>query len=168
MKLHQTFTLDDLPVGGGQYDPLPPGWYQARIVEAVGKTTKAGTGEYIAVRYDITGPSHQGRVVYGNINHSNPSAKAEQIGRQQLGELMRAIGLSRISDTDELVGGVCEIKVDIRKGDGQYADSNEIKAWKAVSGAVPSVGIAPLATAAPGAATQAALSRPTPPWQAKK
>jgi hypothetical protein len=105
-------------------------------------------------------------VVYGNINHSNPSAKAEQIGRQQLGELMRAIGLTKISDTDQLVGGVCEIKVDIRKGDGQYADSNEIKAWKALSAGVPaSVGETP---AAPGAATQAALSRPTPPWQAKK
>ena len=158
MKLTQPFSVNELPERQNQYDPLPPGWYQARIAQAEVKSTKAKTGEYIAVRYDITGPTHQGRVVFGNLNISNPNAEAERIGREQLGELMRAIGLAQIADTDQLIGGVCEIKVEIRKGDGQYADSNDIKAWKSVS----SGGAPKSAASANGALTSAA-----PPWVKK-
>ena len=157
MKLNQTFNANDLPQGGGGFEPLPAGWYMARVTDAETRATKAGTGEYISVRYDITGPTHQGRVVYGNLNISNPSAKAEQIGRQQLGELMRAIGLAKISDTDQLVGGVCELKITIRKGNDQYPDSNDIQAWKAVSSGPP-------ASVAADAVTQ---QKQSPPWVKK-
>ena len=49
------------------WEPLPDGWYEAMIVNADVKDTKAGTGQYIAVRFDITGPTHEGRVVFTNI-----------------------------------------------------------------------------------------------------
>jgi hypothetical protein len=65
--LGQTFNADDLPQGN-TYEPLPAGWYTATIADAELKTTKDGSGQYIKVRYDITGPTHQGRVVFGNIN----------------------------------------------------------------------------------------------------
>jgi hypothetical protein len=55
--------------------------------------------------YDITGPSHQGRVVFGNLNIKNANPKAEEIGRQQLGDIMRAIGLAKVTDTDQFIGG---------------------------------------------------------------
>ena len=94
--LGETISVNDLPVSeAGNYDPLPAGWYTAHISGAEIKATKAGDGSYIAVRYDITGPSHQGRVVFGNLNIRNASAKAEEIGRQQLGDIMRAIGLAK-------------------------------------------------------------------------
>ncbi|MFP5471986.1 MAG: DUF669 domain-containing protein, partial [Bacteroidia bacterium] len=76
---------------------LPAGWYTATIADAELKTTKDGSGQYINVRYDITGPTHQGRVVFGKLNIKNASAKAEEIGRQKLGELMRAIGLAKVT-----------------------------------------------------------------------
>lgn len=111
--LGQTFSADDLPQGS-TYDPLPPGWYTATIADAELKTTKDGSGQYIKIRYDITGHTHQGRVVFGNLNIKNASAKAEEIGRQQLGEIMRAIGLARVTDTDQLIGGSLSIKLDVR------------------------------------------------------
>ncbi len=155
--LGQTFDANDLPQGN-TYEPLPPGWYNAHITAAELKPTKDGSGQYIKVRYDITGPTHQGRVVFGNINIRNASAKAEEIGRQQLGELMRAIGLARITDTDQLIGGSLQIKLDVRAATEQYAAQNEVKGFKAIPGAAP--------TFAPAASAPAASapSKAAPPW----
>ena len=158
--LGQTFDANELPQGnGGNYDPLPAGWYNANITAAELKPTKDGSGQYIKVRYDITGPSHQGRVVFGNLNIKNQSAKAEEIGRAQLGELMRAIGLARVQDTDQLIGGQLQIKVAIREASGGYEAQNEVKGYKAMAGAQP-VMSAPAAAPAPAASN-------TPPWLKK-
>lgn len=128
--LGQTFETKDIaPLM--DFSPVPESWYNARITTAELKDTKAGNGTYIAVRYDITGPTHQGRVVFGNLNITNPNQKAEEIGRQQLGALCTAIGLERVSDTDELVGGNLQIKLSI-KTDEQYGSRNEVKAFKAM------------------------------------
>ena len=153
--LDQEFVAAELPQGNS-YEVLPEGWYTATITKADIQATKDGTGQYIKVRYDITGPTHQGRVVFGNLNIRNASVKAEEIGRQQLGELMRSIGLSKVSDTDQLIGGNLSIKVAIRPASGQYGESNEIKGFKAIGGSAP-------AASAPAAAP-AASKGATPPW----
>ena len=152
--------VQDLPQGNtGDFSPLPDGWYSVTVAGAELKQTKAGTGSYISVRYDVTGPTHQGRVVFGNLNISNPNPKAEEIGRQQLGDLMRAIGLDTVQDTDQLIGGQCQIKLVIRKSE-EWGDSNDIKGWKAGEGSrMPAPASAP---AAPQATAGAA-----PPWAKK-
>ena len=118
------------------------------------------------MRYDITGPTHQGRVVFGNLNIKNASAKAEEIGRQQLGELMRAIGLARVTDTDQLIGGVLQIKLDVRAATEQYPAQNEVKGFKAITGSAPSFA-APSASPAASAPAAAAPAKATPPWAKK-
>jgi hypothetical protein len=168
--LGQTFNADELPQGnGGNYDPLPPGWYTATITAAELKPTKDGSGQYIKVRYDITGPTHQGRVVFGNLNIKNASAKAEEIGRQQLGDLMRAIGLARVTDTDQLIGGVLQIKLGVRDATDQYDAQNEVKGYKAITGSVPTFAApaASPAASAPAAAAPAASGKAAPPWAKK-
>lgn len=158
--LGQTFDANDLPQGN-TYEPLPPGWYTATITAAELKPTKDGSGQYIKVRYDITGPTHQGRVVFGNLNIKNASAKAEEIGRQQLGDLMRAIGLARITDTDQLIGGSLLIKLSVRDATEQYDAQNEVKGFKAITGSAPTF-------AAPAASPAAASpAKATPPWARK-
>lgn len=160
--LNETYDVNELPQGNSNYDPLPPGWYHANITGAELKSTKAGNGQYIAVRYDITGPTHQGRVVFGNLNIKNPNPKAEEIGRQQLGEIMRAIGLAKVTDTDQLIGGSLQIKLEIRTQEG-YAPNNDVKGFKATSGSVPT----PAAASAPAqtaAAAPAASGKAAPPW----
>lgn len=165
--LNETFSVDTLPQSsGGNFDPLPPGWYSVAIAGAELKTTSAGTGQYIAVRYDVTGPTHQGRVVFGNLNIRNPNPKAEEIGRQQLGELMRAIGLASVQDTDQLIGNRLLIKLAIREASGGYDASNDVKGFKAVEGsAAPAAsggfgGGMPKPNAAPAASS-------TPPWASR-
>ncbi len=159
--LTESFDVNELPVGNtGSLEPLPAGWYTCTISQAELKDTKAGNGQYIKLRYDITGPSHQGRVVFGNLNIKNANPKAEEIGRQQLGEIMRAIGLAKVADTDQLIGGQIAIKLEIKQ-DAQYGASNEVRGFKSVSGSV-----APAASM-PAAAPAAASGKAAPPWAKK-
>ena len=156
------FITDELPQGNtGSYEVLPAGWYTATINAADIKQTKSGTGRYIAVRYDITGPTHQGRVVFGNLNIKNASTKAEEIGRQQLGEIMRAIGLAKVTDTDQLIGGNLGIKLVVKTG--EYA-GNEIKGYRALGGVTPAA-VAPFKPV--GLAAGAAPAKSAPPWARK-
>lgn len=160
--LGEAFTTDDLPEGRS-YDLIPEGWYTVTITKADLNATKAGNGTKIDMRYDIMGPSQQGRVMFDTINIRNPNAKAEEIGRQQLGEIMRAIGLARVEDTDQLIGASLQIKIKIRqpsekdKANGYTEDRNAVGGYKAVDGAA-----APAPKAAPAASSAPAGNKP--PW----
>lgn len=158
-KLPESFSADTLPKSERSYEPIPAGWYTVGITAAELKSTKAATGQYISVRYDIIAPSHQGRVVFGNLNIFNPNAEAEKIGRQQLGELMAAAGIATLDDTDLLIGKQLQIKLKIRKSD-QYGDSNDVDGYKSLGGAMPS-----MSSAAPSAE---ATAKAAPPWAKKK
>lgn len=159
--LGEAINADDLPQSDRNYDLIPDGWYQATITKADLGMTKSGTGQKIDIRYDIVGPTMQGRVIFASVNIRNQSQKAEEIGRQQLGEIMRAIGLAKVEDTDQLIGGQVQIKIKIKepserdKAAGYTDNKNEVSGWKAITGAMaPSP--APAATSAPGGAK--------PPW----
>ena len=162
--LDQEFNVADMPVSTSSFDPLPEGWYNVTIAGAELKSTKAGNGQYIAVKYQVTGPTMQGRVVFGNLNIKNPNQKAEEIGREQLGQIMRATGLAKVTDTDMLIGGQLSIKLSIRR-DEQYGDSNDVKGFKALAGSVPAaMPSTPFnAASAPAAAPAKAAS----PWAKK-
>jgi hypothetical protein len=96
-------------------------------------------------------------VVFGNLNIKNASTKAEEIGRQQLGEIMRAIGLAKVQDTDQLIGGNLGIKLSVRTGD--YA-GNEIKGFRALNGSAP----APVSILSTPSSVKIAPAKAAPPW----
>lgn len=166
--LDEAFDVSDLPQSTKSYDPIPEGNYDATISQAELKTTNDGTGKYIKLRLDITGPSHQGRVVFSNLNIKNASAKAEEIGRQQLGEIMRAIGIAKVQDTDQLIGGAVNIKVAIRpartdeRTGKTYEAGNEVKGYRAAGGAAPASVAAPMSKPATVVNKSSA-----PPWAKK-
>ena len=164
--LNEAFDVNELPQGNtGNFEPLPAGWYTCTISQAELKDTKAGTGQYIKLRYDITGPTHQGRVVFGNLNIKNANSKAEEIGRQQLGDIMRAIGLAKVTDTDQLIGGQIGIKLEVKQ-DAQYGAGNEVKGFKSLSGSpAPAAGVPPFVKQAEAA--MAAPAKAAPPWAKK-
>jgi hypothetical protein len=150
--------LNDLPQPTNSYELLPAGWYDATVSGAELRDTKTG-GQMIAVKYTVTGPTHQGRVVWGNINIRNANPKAEEIGRQQLGEIMRATGIARVTDTDQLIGLTMGIKIAIREAQNGYEAQNEVKGWKSTQGsAAPAPAFVPPSPAPAGK---------QPPWAKK-
>lgn len=162
--LNETFNAADLPVGNtGSFEPLPAGDYQAAVESADVNTTKDGQGQYIKLKLKVSGPTHSGRTLFANLNIRNKSAKAEEIGRQQLGDIMRAIGLATLTDTDQLIGGQMTVKLSVKPADGQYDAGNEVKAYKALSGSVPP---APAFASAPAPSAPAAAGS-APPWAKK-
>ena len=173
MKLDEIIRFDELP--DNELTVVPAGWYTATIAEAEVKTSKRGDGQYLSIRYTVLGPTHQGRSVYGNITLRNASETATRIGRAQLKELMGAIGLVQLADTDQLVGATLQVRVTVRD-DPQYGQSNEVKAWKPAGAqpSVPSLPPVPTPVSAPlpapvPAAGNADTPRPRnlPPWAAK-
>lgn len=154
--LGMTFDVNEMPQSTNNFEPLPAGWYTATISKADKRDTKNGTGEYISMRFDVSGPTHQGRVVFTNLNTKNANPKAEEIGLQQLGSIMRAIGVSRVTNTDQLIGGSLSIKVTIKNDD--YGTGNEVKGYKAMEGSAPPM----------PAATAAAPAKAAPPWAPRK
>jgi hypothetical protein len=160
------------PSERGDFEPIPAGWYSARCTAAEVKDTKAGSGNYLNIRWDIVGPSHVGRVIWQMITLRNANPTAETIGRQQLAALCAATGIARLSDSDQLVGVTCDIKVAVDSAKDGYEAKNVVKACRAGggAGAAPSAGAGapPWSKPAPAAPAPAqANSGSTPPWLRK-
>ena len=148
-----SFDTAEIPVSDRSFDLLPAGWYAATITGAESRDTKSGTGKYLRVEFTLADP--QGRKVWSNYNVKNDNPAAESIGRQQLAEVVRAIGKKAVRDTDELRGCALTIKVKVREAANGYEASNEVAAAKAIDGSAPTKTAAPAATKA------------TPPWAKK-
>ena len=144
------------------FDPIPEGEYHLKITETELKDSASG-GSYIKLKFIVIGPSHQGRVIFGNITIRNNNPKAEEIGTQQLATLARAIGVKKVSDTDQLIGGEFIGRVIIKPAEGKYDAQNEVKRFKALPGG-PTAFAAPTASPMPAPSAQSAPAASAPPW----
>ena len=122
------------------------------------------------MRLNITGPTHQGRVVFDNINIRHQDPETQNRGLARLGEVMRATNVFPLANTDQLIGQNVSIKVVIKdantdKVTGKTYDArNEVKGFKALSGAMPA------ASTVPRFAKPADTPKPAgsePPWAKK-
>jgi hypothetical protein len=144
-----SFDTSEIPVSDRSYDLIPAGWYAATITGVEARDTKSGTGKYLRVEFTLADPA--GRKVWSNYNVKNDNPAAETIGRQQLAEVVRAIGKHTIRDTDQLLGCVLSVKVKIRDAANGYEASNEIAASKALDGSAPPKAAAPTKASPPWA-----------------
>lgn len=160
-NLGGTITREQLPQASNNFDALPAGWYHAAIQGAELKDTKSG-GQMIAVKYQIVGPTHEGRIIFSNLNIRNMNEKAEEIGLRQLNEIMGAIALASIDDSSQLIGGQLMIKL-LKTEDEKYGDDNgfrnDVKSCKALAGSMPT---APMKSATATATAEAPAAKP--PW----
>lgn len=162
MRFDNPFDVAELPKSENDYSLIPDGWYPAIIKAAEIKSAKSG-GKYISIRFNITGEKQAGRGVFANINIRNSTIEAEKIGLQQLGDVVRSVGIiGKLIDTDQLVGGQLQIKVATRKSE-KYGEQNEVKGYKPLTNM-------PLAAATVPAEIKAdsvPKSSSVPPWAAK-
>ena len=113
-------------------DAIPSGTYEAVVTASEMRATKNGLGMGINLTFEILseGPA-KGRKVFAWINYENASAKAQQIGREELASLCRAVGVTELDDTVQLHNLPLLITVGLDRND---PTKNVIKAYKPKAG----------------------------------
>lgn len=137
------------------YDPLSPGMYEGMVIESSIKPTKAGTGEYIELVIQVTDGPQSGRRLWERLNVSNPNKTAEDIARSALAELCHAVGVQKLTSTEQLHDLPFLMEVQIDRKD---PTRNRVMGYQTKQGAKLAAKPAQLAAAA-SAAPKRAWSR---------
>lgn len=120
-----------------QFSALPSGEYPALITDSTVKQTKAGTGSYLELTYQIVDGPYRGRQLWARVTLTNPNSTSVQIGQQHLAQLRHATGQLQLTDSQQLHNLVHVIRVEHKPASGAYGESNEVREFKALNGAAP-------------------------------
>jgi len=131
-----------------QFTPVPNGDYPVVITESEMKDTKSGGGQYLQLVLEVIEGPYKGRKVWDRLNLVNSNVTAVEIGQRALSQICHAINHLNLTDTVELHGKPMVAKLVVKQSPG-YDDSNEVKEYKAYSGAAPIAATPPAQVAAP-------------------
>lgn len=147
--------------GENRFELIPAGNYIAQIIKSEIKVNKDGFGSRLSLQFQITDGEKRGRTLFQDVTLKNANETAMKIGREQLAQLARACGLTRVQDSAQLHDIEMQIKVSIREDKtGQYEPRNEIKRFEPLPGQVAS----PAAPATPAVPPAAPAGRAMP-WK---
>jgi len=110
------------------FDPIPPGKYIAVITASEMKPTKAGTGAYLELTFQVVDGEFKNRLLWARLNLENPNATAVKIARGELSSICRAVGVLEPKDSCELHNLPVVITVK-QKADAEGELRNEIKGY---------------------------------------
>jgi|TARA_R100001244_G_scaffold46929_1_gene41843 hypothetical protein len=116
----------------GEFPPLPDSWYTAQIIESEQKATKAGTGHYLQLTFEILDDTYRGRRAWARLNIDNPSEEAVRIAKADLAKICQALKINALNDTQQLHNSPLQIRVIYKEGDKTFGPSNEIRGYKAI------------------------------------
>ena len=128
------------------FEPIPSGKYLAIITASDLKPTKAGTGEYLEVAYQLIEGPYQGRKLWSRHNLKHPNAQTVQIAQAELSAICRAVGVLTPKDSAELHNLPLTITVKVKQRADTGEPTNEISAWtakEAATGTVQATGNTP-------------------------
>jgi len=108
------------------FEPIPAGNYEAQIIDSDLRVTSSGTGEYIALTWEILSDEYAGRRVFSNLNIVNPNEKAVQIAKSQLKQICTAAGIDELQDTQELHGIPMRLALKVRPPQNGYDAQNVV------------------------------------------
>lgn len=111
-------------------DPLPAGKYLAVIAESMMKPTKAGTGSYLELTFEVLDGPHRGRRLWARLNLDNPNATAVQIAKAELSAICRAVGVMAPKDSAELHNLPLVVNVRCKNRDDTSEIANEIGGYE--------------------------------------
>lgn len=163
--LPQRFNAQDHDTTQNDYSNLPAGIYKVEVEAADVGPSSSGKGTVLKVTVRVIEPAqYEGRKIFGNYNLEHEKAQAQEIGQKQFAALCRAIGLTEVDDTEDLMFRAFTVSIGLGKdskeknddGTPKYAAKSEIKRyWFPDEGNVPE----PAVTEAPKPAND---NRPAP------
>ena len=155
------------------FTPVPEGEYAVSVTDAQLKGTSKG-GTMLVLSHTIITGMNEGRVIIDRLNVNCPgSPKAEDIAKQSLAKICKAIGVDTLDSTNQLIGKRMKIRIGIQKGQGTYIDSmgnekpsqdqNNVKGYYSLNGETPAP-IQQEASEPTPEAQSAQASNGAPPW----
>jgi hypothetical protein len=129
----------------GDFEPIPDGKYLAVITGSEMKPTKAGTGSYLLLTFQIIEGKYKNRLLWARMNLEHPNKTAVEIARADLSAICRAVGVLAPKDSVDLHDLPLMIHVRCKKRTDNGEIVNEIKGYSKKDQAPP-------ATATGGAA----------------
>ena len=132
-----------------KFDPIPAGKYLAVITESEQKPTKAGTGHYLQLTFQIQEGVHKGRILWARLNLDNPNATAVQIARAELSAICRSVGVTAPNDSVELHNLPLMITVKCRKRQDTGDITNEIAGYAKKESSAPPMAASAASSVAP-------------------
>jgi|TARA_Y100000310_G_scaffold155048_2_gene154530 hypothetical protein len=124
------------PQGDQAFDPMPPGWYHATIINSdmlVGKSPDAG--EMLRLTVEIDGNHHAeyaSRQVFHYMCINHKSEQTRYIARAQLSAICHATNTLELEDSDQLLGANILARLKIRPARDGYEASNDVASYAAI------------------------------------
>jgi len=112
------------------FDPIPAGEYLCVITASEEKPTKAGTGSFLVLEFEVIDGPYKGRKLWDRLNLNNPSEVAVKIARATLSAICRSIGVMEPSDSCEMHDLPLLVKVRTEKRADTDELSNVIKGYR--------------------------------------
>jgi hypothetical protein len=146
------------PSNARSLDPLPPGRYLAEIVASEMRSNRSGRGSHLELEFAIADGEHDGRRLWTRLNVDHPNDTAVRIAKQDLASICRAVGIDRLTDTEELHGKTLVVVLRATRRNDTGEQTTEIR------------GYAPPGRSAPGSSTttpapQSATAGKERPWE---
>ena len=110
--------------------PIPAGTYTAMMIESDKKTNKAGTGQYLFVKFQIQSGEYAGRKVSAFLNLWNANETAKEIAFRDMAAICQAVGVMQPNDSQDLHNIPLDIVVGVRDPDEQGRVFNDIKGYQ--------------------------------------
>ena len=111
------------------FEAIPAGKYLAVITDSEMKPTKAGTGSYLELTFQIVEGEYKNRNLWARLNLDNPNPVAVQIAKAELSAICRAVGVMLPKDSVELHNLPLLITVKCKRRDDTGDIVNEIKGY---------------------------------------
>lgn len=133
--------FDASKVEPNDFGTIPPGDYEACIINSEMKATKDGQGSYLNLEIQVINGQYQNRRLFDKLNLVNKNEQAVTIAKGTLSAICRAVNVLTPNDSAELHNKPMRITVGSRKNDYKNGEmENYIKSYKPRSGgAVASV-----------------------------
>lgn len=125
------FNASEVEPQSSSFTPIPAGKYLAVINDDQMKDTKAGTGRYLQLEFEIIEGEYTGRRLWARLNLENPNPMAVQIARSELSSICRAVNVLQLRDTVELHNLPLVISVRCKKSKDSDEMTNEIAGYEA-------------------------------------
>lgn len=142
------------------FDPIPAGKYIAVITDSEMKETRAGTGRYLQLEFEITDGEYAGRKLWARLNIENQNAEAVRMARADLSAICRAVNVLTPSDSIDLHNLPLVIKVHCRKDKNTGEITNDIRGYESKANYKPEPKQAPAAPVS----SQGVRVPSKPPW----